>query len=128
MEVLIRIKTKDSVIERKAELYDNLAPKTVKAIVDALPIRGIVNRWGDEIYFETDIEIDIEENSKEIVELGDLAYWIPGRAICIFFGKTPISDDAIRPASAVNVIGKVLGDLEEFKKAEDGDEIEILRA
>lgn len=106
-----------------------MAPKTVKAIVEALPISGIVNRWGDEIYFETDIEIDIEENSKEIVELGDLAYWIPGRAICIFFGKTPISDDdVIRPASAVNVIGKVLGDLEEFKKAEDGDEIEILRA
>ncbi len=129
MEVLIRIKTKDSVIERKAKLYENLAPKTVKAIVEALPISGIVNRWGDEIYFETDIEIDIEENSKEIVELGDLAYWIPGRAICIFFGKTPISDDdVIRPASAVNVIGKVLGDLEEFKKAEDGDEIEILRA
>ncbi len=129
MKVLIRIKTKDSVIERKAKLYENLAPKTVKAIVEALPISGIVNRWGDEIYFETDIEIDIEENSKEIVELGDLAYWIPGRAICIFFGKTPISDDdVIRPASAVNVIGKVLGDLEEFKKAEDGDEIEILRA
>ncbi len=128
MDVLIRIKTKDDIIERKAKLYEDLAPKTVKAIVETLPISGIVNRWGDEIYFETDIEIDIEENSKDVVELGDIAYWIPGRAICIFFGKTPISDDFIRPASAVNVIGKVLGDLEELRKAEDGDEIEILRA
>ncbi len=128
-KILIRIKTKDGIIERRAELYENLAPMTVKAIVEALPIGGIVNRWGDEIYFETDVEIDVEENSKEIVELGDIAYWIPGRAICIFFGKTPISDDdAIRPASAVNVIGRVLGDLEEFKRTEDGNEIEILRA
>ena len=126
MEVLIRVKTKEGIIERKAKLYEDLAPKTVKAIARALPIKGMVNRWGDEIYFETDIEIDVEENSKDVVELGDVAYWIPGRAICIFFGKTPISDDKIRPASAVNVIGKVIGDLEEFKKAEDGDEIEII--
>jgi len=126
MEVLIRVKTREGIIERKAKLYEDLAPKTVKAIARALPIKGMVNRWGDEIYFETDIEIDVEENSKDVVELGDVAYWIPGRAICIFFGKTPISDDKIRPASAVNVIGKVIGDLEEFKKAEDGDEIEII--
>ncbi len=127
MEILIRINTKDDIIERKAKLWEDIAPRTVKAIIEALPIRGVVNRWGDEIYFETDVEIDVEENSKEIVELGDLAYWIPGRAICVFFGKTPISDEFIRPASAVNVIGKVLGDLEEFKKSKDGDEIEILK-
>ena len=126
MEVRIRVKTRKGVIERKVKLYEDLAPKTVKAIVEALPIRGIVNRWGDEIYFETSIEVDVEENSKDVVELGDVAYWIPGRAICIFFGKTPISNEKIRPASAVNVIGKIEGDLEDFKNAEDGDEIEML--
>jgi hypothetical protein len=115
----IRIRAGDVV--REAVLYEDLAPATVKAVIDALPIKGIANRWGDEIYFETDIEVNVEENSKEVVELGDLAYWIPGRAICIFFGKTPISEgDEIRPASAVNVIGKVIGDVEEFKKVEDG--------
>lgn len=115
----IRIKAGDVV--REAVLYEDLAPTTVKAVIEALPIKGIANRWGDEIYFETDVEVDVEENSKEVVELGDLAYWIPGRAICIFFGKTPISEgDEIRPASAVNVIGKVIGDLEEFKKVADG--------
>jgi len=125
MNVEIIIKTDDGVIRKRAKLYKEWAEKTVEAIASALPIRGMVNRWGDEIYFETDIEVDVEENSKDIVELGDIAYWIPGKAICIFFGKTPISDDKIRPASAVNVIGKVLDDLEDFKKAKDGDEIEI---
>ncbi len=125
MNVEIIIKTDDGVIRKRAKLYKEWAEKTVEAIASALPIKGIVNRWGDEIYFETDIEVDVEENSKDVVELGDIAYWIPGKAICIFFGKTPISDDKIRPASAVNVIGKVLDDLKDFKKAKDGDEIEI---
>ena len=125
MNVEIIIKTDERVIRKRAKLYKEWAEKTVEAIASALPIRGMVNRWGDEIYFETDIEVDVEENSKDVVELGDIAYWIPRKAICIFFGKTPISDDKIRPASAVNVIGKVLDDLEDFKKAKDGDEIEI---
>jgi len=119
--VYMKIRIKAGDVVREAELYEDLAPTTVKAVVEALPIKGIANRWGDEIYFETDVEVDVEENSKEVVELGDVAYWIPGRAICIFFGKTPMSEgDEIRPASAVNVIGKVLGDVEEFKKVEDG--------
>ncbi|AGK60559.1 hypothetical protein Asulf_00538 [Archaeoglobus sulfaticallidus PM70-1] len=109
-------------IVREIEL---LPTKTAEIIKNSLPIRGIVNRWGDEIYFHTDIEVSEEDNSKEVVELGDVAYWIPGKAICIFFGKTPISDDKIRPASAVNVFGKVKGSLEELKSIMDGEEIEL---
>lgn len=71
---------------------------------------------GDEIYFETDINFDEVENSKEVVEIGDVAFWIPGKAICLFFGKTPISDELIRPASAVNVFGKIIEGIEELKK------------
>lgn len=111
--------------KRKAILYDEWAKETVNAIVRALPIRGVVRRWGDEIYFETDVEVDVRENSRDFVELGDIAYWIEGRAICIFFGKTPISDDKIRPITAVNVIGKVEGDLEAFKDVHDGEIIEL---
>ncbi|ACV24006.1 cyclophilin-like fold protein [Methanocaldococcus fervens] len=120
----IKIKVKDFEVE--GELYEDVAPKTVSAIAKALPIKGIVNRWGDEIYFETDVVVDEEENSKKFVELGDITYWIPGRAICIFFGKTPISDDKIRPASAVNVIGKVK-DWEKFKDVWDGKQLKYLK-
>jgi len=80
---------------------------------------------GDEVYFTTDVVVDKEENSKDVVELGDVAYWIPGKAICLFFGKTPISDDKIRPASAVNVIGKIITNMEEMKKVGDGDEVTV---
>ncbi|MET1124415.1 MAG: cyclophilin-like fold protein [Archaeoglobaceae archaeon] len=110
-------------VEVLAELRSEWAPKTVEAIVKALPIRSYAHRWGDEVYFETDVEVGVEENSKEVVEVGDVAYWIPGRAICLFFGKTPISDDVIRPASAVNVIGKIIEGLGELRNVSEGDEV-----
>ena len=38
-----------------------------------------------------------------------IAYWPPGRALCIFYGMTPLSDsaDKIIPASAVNLVGRL---------------------
>ncbi|MEM0351096.1 MAG: cyclophilin-like fold protein [Archaeoglobaceae archaeon] len=106
-----------------AEIYADLAPKTFEAIRKKLPLESIVRRWGDEIYFETKISFFEEENSKEIVEIGDVAYWIPGQAICLFFGKTPISKDFIRPASAVNVIGKIVKGIEGLKKVKEGETV-----
>ncbi len=119
----MKVRFKIGSVELTAELYEDWAPKTVKAILEALPIESTANRWGDEIYFHTEVAVDVEENSKEVVEIGDVAYWIPGKAICIFFGKTPISDDKIRPASAVNVIGKIIGDLTPLKSVKDGDPV-----
>ena len=117
----MKIKFKAKGYEWDIELLDK-APKTAEAVLKALPIRGVANRWGDEIYFEVGVVVE-EENSKEVVEIGDVAYWIPGKAVCIFFGKTPISDDEIKPASPVNVFGKIHGDLEKLKEIEDGDEV-----
>ncbi|AEA47203.1 cyclophilin-like family protein [Archaeoglobus veneficus] len=126
---MVKVWIKAGNVKREVELYEDLAPVTVEAILNSLPIKGVVNRWGDEIYFETDVVVEVEENSKEVVEMGDVAYWIPGRAICVFFGPTPISEgDEIRPASAVNVIGKVVGDIEAFREVDDGEEVVIDRA
>jgi hypothetical protein len=70
-----------------------------------------------------------EENPQETVELGDLGYWPPGSSFCIFFGPTPVSrGDEIRPASPVNVFGKVVGNPRVFKKVKDGDLVRIERA
>ncbi|MEM0301743.1 MAG: cyclophilin-like fold protein [Archaeoglobaceae archaeon] len=110
-------------VECTAELYEGLAPETIKAIAKVLPLVAFAHRWGDEIYFETGIECKVAENSREIVEVGDVAYWIPGKAICLFFGKTPISDDKIRPASAVNVIGKILEDSSRLKRVKEGEKV-----
>ena len=102
--------------------------RTADAIWKALPIdaaRG--STWGDEIYF--DIGVDIApEAPREVVDMGDLGYWPPGRAFCIFFGRTPASTgDEIRPASAVNVFGKVEGDPTLFKNVRAGARVTLER-
>jgi uncharacterized protein len=102
--------------------------KTSEAIWDALPIENTVNTWGEEIYFEIPVKSTLDETAKEIVEKGDLGYWPTGRAFCIFFGPTPASEgDEIRPASAVNIVGKVLGDTEVFKTVQGGTNIKLER-
>ena len=89
---------------------------TAKKIAAALPFHTTFNTWGDEIYFSIPVETDLEETAVEEVQMGDLGYWPPGKAFCIFFGPTPMSTDGkIVPASAVNIVGKVLGDAKKFK-------------
>lgn len=89
--------------EVEAELNNS---KTAKAIYDILPIESTFDTWGDEMYFSIPLKLK-EENAVSVVELGTLAYWPPGNAFCIFYGKTPNSNGGIKPASPVNVIGKV---------------------
>ena len=90
-----------------------------------LPIESSVSTWGEEIYFSIPIN-DVEENAKSVVDLGDLAFWPPGSAFCLFFGQTPVSSEgAIKPASPVNVIGKVLGDIEPLKSVISGEKVKI---
>ena len=111
----------------EAKLTDE-NPKTSDAIWNALPIEGNGNRWGDEIYFSTKVNLR-EEKSRAEVAIGDLAYWPPGKAICIFFGPTPASKgDEPRAASPVNVFAKVTGDAALFKKVPDGDRVTLVKA
>ena len=111
-------------ISAAAELNDSA---TASAIWDALPIEAKAETWGDEIYFGIPVHAEAER-AKEVVALGDLGYWPPGHAFCIFFGPTPASrGDEIRPASAVNVIGRVTGDATVFKKVRAGTRVTIER-
>ncbi len=123
---MIRIVT-DATGPVEASLTDE-SPETAEALWEALPIEARANTWGDEIYFGIPVKAG-PENPREVVGLGDLAYWPPGNAFCIFFGRTPASrGDEIRPASAVNVFGKVEGDPKVFKKVRSGDRVRIERA
>ncbi len=100
--------------------------KTSDAIWDSLPIENTVNTWGDEIYFEIPVTSALDETAKEVVEKGDLGYWPTGKAFCIFFGPTPASQgDEIRPASAVNIVGRVEGNTDVFKRVQDGENIKL---
>ena len=98
-----------------------------RAIWDALPIEAKAQTWGDEIYFAIGLS-EAEDSAREIVELGDLGYWPPGHAFCIFFGPTPASQgDEIRPASPVNVVGRVAGDARAFKRVRSGARVVLER-
>ena len=119
------IRIKAGPVEVTATLNDS---RTAQAILEALPLTGKANTWGNEIYFSIPVDAT-PEDPKEIVEAGDLAYWPPGNAFCIFFGRTPASrGDEIRPASPVNIFGRVNGDPAVFKQVPGGTEVTIERA
>ena len=109
----MKIRIKIGSLSVDAELNDT---HTARKVAEVLPINASFNTWGDEIYFTIAVAAPLEESAREVVELGDLGYWPQGSAFCIFFGLTPISSPGkIVPASAVNIIGRVLGDPNEFK-------------
>jgi len=118
-KILIKIEN----IEVEAELSNS---KTAEKIWDALPIEGRVNTWGDEIYFSIGEKIELEQGASAVVSIGDLAYWPPGEAFCIFFGTTPASNgEEIRAASAVNIFGGIIGDPKVLQQVRSGTRIRI---
>jgi hypothetical protein len=117
-----KIKITAGNVSMEAELNDT---DTAKKIWEALPIQQKGNTWGYEIYFSIPVKAK-EENAREVVDLGDLAYWPPGSAFCIFFGSTPASSgDECRAASPVNVVGKLLGNPKDFIKVPNGAKVII---
>ena len=122
MERAIRITA--GPVSAEARLNDS---KTAGAIWDALPIEAKGQTWGDEIYFDIGVTASAEK-AREVVDVGDLAYWPPGQAFCIFFGPTPASrGDECRAASPVNIVGKIVGDARVFTKVRSGSRVTIER-
>lgn len=122
MERQIRIKA-GSVIAL-AELYNT---KTADAIWQALPLSGNIHTWGEEIYFSIPVKMELEAG-QEVVNSGDLGYWPPGGAFCIFFGPTPMSRGSeIRAASPVDVFGSLVDDPKVFREVKDGEKVVVER-
>ena len=120
MKKKISIKFTDSGDTAYIELDDSQSPKTVKAILDNLPIEVKINRWGDELYTDKTPIVAEEENAQSVVRPLDVAYWPEGNALCLFYGSTPItkSPDKILPYSPVNIVGRLItkdDNLDEFK-------------
>lgn len=119
-----QIKIRAGDVEAIAELNDSA---TADAIWGALPLSASGSTWGDEIYFAIPPRLD-EDEAQEVVAVGDLGYWPPGHAFCIFFGRTPASrGDEARPYSPVNVFGHVVGDAKVFKRVPNGARVHIER-
>ena len=99
--------------------------RTASAVVNFLPFDSVAHCWGEEIYFEVPLELELE-NGKEVLEIGDIAYWPPGKSMCIFFGPTPSSrGNEIRAYSAVSVFGKVTGDAGVFGAVREEERIRV---
>ena len=102
--------------------------KTASAIKNILPFKSIVKTWGEEIYFEVPIEesLDLENDAKDIINVGEIAYWIEGKCIAIGYGKTPISKgNEIKLAARTNIWGDALLNIKELNKIKDGDEVVV---
>ena len=98
---------------------------TADLVWAALPLEASASTWGDEIYFRTAVEAG-EEDGREVVDYDDVVYWPPGQALCLFFGPTPASQgDEIRPASPVNVVGRMDGDPSVLKRVSSGSKVVV---
>ncbi len=106
-----------------AELLDT---PTAKEILKHVPFTSSANTWGDEVYFDTPVTTSKEANAKDIVDAGELAFWVEGSCIAIGFGPTPISQgDEIRLAAKTNIWGKALTDVKLLSKVKDGDPVSV---
>ena len=123
---MMKIVIKAAGASMEAEL---LQTPTADAIYNALTVTGSANVWGEEIYFNIPLQLELEEDAQAEVSVGDLAYWPSGPAFCIFFGPTPVSrGDAPRAYSPVNVFGRVQGDAAVFKAVANGAAIRVEKA
>ena len=123
----LSIKFTDSDKAAHIELDDSQSPKTVKAILDNLPIEVKINRWGDELYTDKTPIVAEEENAQSVVNELDVAYWPEGNALCLFYGPAPISKshDEILPYSTVNIVGKIVSKEDILDEIKDGSTIVI---
>jgi hypothetical protein len=103
--------------EAEGEFIRFMAPRTVDTIVRKLPVEGRAALWKEEVYFEIPVKMG-EEKAKATVEMGVIAFWPMGGALCIFYGQS-------QPYSPVSILGKITKNLDLFKQVKSGTRIRV---
>jgi hypothetical protein len=120
-----RIKLAFDGVAIEADLLDT---PTADAIWEALPVSSSVATWGEEVYFDCGVSCAEEDGARTVVTAGEIAYWPPGDAIAIGFGRTPVSrGDEIRLASPANIWANATGDVKSLKRVKAGSRVDISR-
>lgn len=107
----------EGVGEAVGEFHRFSSPRTADAILRRVPVGGRVVRYGEEVYFQIDVKAPAE-NPRSNIEVGGIAYWPMGNAVCVFYGPT-------KPYSAVNKLGRILENIDLFGKVKEGTKITI---
>ncbi len=103
-----------------------LDTESAKAILSALPLQGRASLWGDEVYFSVPVELAAEPEARDLLNAGEIAYWPPGKAICLCWGPTPASSgNELRLASAANVFATTKAEVGAFSKVNSGDTVTV---
>ena len=118
-----KIKLTLGAVELTAELLDT---PTAEAIYHHLPLHSRAHTWGEEVYFPVPVQAELEADARDVVQPGELAFWVEGHAIAIGFGRTPISrGEEIRLAARTNIWARTSDDIKQLSRVSDGDPITV---
>ena len=100
--------------------------ETARLISKSVPINSKIQMWGEEIFFNTNLQVALENDAKEVMQLGELAFWTEGSAIAIGYGKTPVSiNQEIRLIGPCNVWADCSFKKSDFDNIKSGDKISL---
>ncbi len=110
-------------VKIEAQLTDT---PTARNIRDALPFASKCQKWGNEVFFETPVMAEDEDNATDVIKAGELAFWADMGIIAIAYGKTPASQgDEIRLAHKCNIWAHAVTDVTLLRSTQPEDFIFI---
>jgi hypothetical protein len=99
---------------------------TVRALAVALPAEAIAATWGDEVYFEVPVAAALESDARQVVEPGEVCFWVEGHSLALPFGPTPVSRRGeSRLVTRCNVLGRIDGDTRALAGIRAGDPVRV---